>query len=658
MLDTQKKNWFKIKTNLAPLPRRGHTINNIYLDGKACLLFFGGYSSENITTSNTLFTCSVEDLWNYYNVCQKIVNKGDNPLDYFNDINNNNNNNNTKKILKPVNLEYDLLPIVFRTIQTKGCPPPPRHRHSATMITYPFIPTQLQSYSSFYPFQRDIITSSSSSTTSLSSTTSPLSQYLVIIGGLDAHSHIPLNDVYILDVNNLTWCTLSKKGLKPCPPLTSKTSSLVNSAYITGEGPTQGIFGHCTIGPIKYNHLINKEREKDREKDKDDKDDYNNNIEKLPGNLTEYEILVFGGSSHAQNYRSRCYSSLFSFSLKTGEWSKVNVGHSFPSSRLSHTSSFLSHYSPLNPMRPRSVSTGLINEESDIKMPTSSQNQSCAIIFGGIGATPVGGETWALSLDYKSSGVDQYDDSASHRVTRRLSLTSETDEEIYMINEGDLLLNSARSTTNFNVTMNSLSGTNNSMNSNKIMSHNNNKYLLKSSSSVPLLNTTKQLSPSSSSLHQTNMFDNTINNATGNIGGDQDGIAFKSIKSSRPFSASSKSRGGTSKSFDFLDETEQADLNSALLKVKKERALTELQLKEEKEKVLLLENDLNEIKNNFLIEKNNYIENINENNKEIKELKEALAAALSREQQLKDLNREAYLILSLQGLAPPSNPLI
>jgi hypothetical protein len=86
-----------VRCSLAPLPRKGHTLNTIMIHQALHLVVFGGYSIENITLSNTLLVCDCKKIQEYYEISKKIQLKKKN-----------------NQIIKGYQKEYDLQSIVWR----------------------------------------------------------------------------------------------------------------------------------------------------------------------------------------------------------------------------------------------------------------------------------------------------------------------------------------------------------------------------------------------------------------------------------------------------------------------------------------------------------------------------------------------------------------
>jgi hypothetical protein len=394
VFDTTSQIWFPIQCSLAPLPRKGHSLNSCYFsspkggvaatvssnnDKKNVLIMFGGYSIENNTLSNSIFICEIDKVIDYYESSKKhYVEKlqqekeeQERPLSSSSSAaaiaNQNQQHRGSKSHLKGPKLglrETDIPPLIWRTMTTQGNPPSPRYRHSAT-IAY-------------------------------GSSSEPL---LVITGGIGKDPKIALNDIYILDIENQLWITL-KNG-----------NDSLTKGLSSGDGPSAGIYGHVSFPVLKASSSSSYS-------------DSNNNHHTEESRATNgYEILVFGGSSNTSSGKSSCYSSLFAFDLTTHLWRKCDVGHTFPSSRYGHSVCLLEGCSAINNI-PSSSSGAVVpsQQQQQVSPHTPSAHQlthypshsnqakqaSCAIIFGGTGPVSSFSDSWILDLRWKESNFSQF----------------------------------------------------------------------------------------------------------------------------------------------------------------------------------------------------------------------------------------------------------
>jgi hypothetical protein len=456
-LDTQEMMWFPIKCALAPLPRKGHTLNLVMLNNRRHFLVFGGYSSENVTLSNTLLVCDAEKVKEYCEVSKKLVYKQredekerERQREVFGTANTNTvipatdtlvaggggggggSSTSTPKAssskhhrshhrdfhqqqsMKPMNKDYDLQAVVWRTLQCKGQAPTPRYRHTATVVPG-----------------------------------SVGESLLIIVGGIGKESQVALQDVYILDIENLCWITL-------------KNGPDALSRGLGGDGPVAGIFGHTAFPIIKKIHPTssttmavasssNGKNKKTTQRggpsatqsissrmvnNNGETDDFFNNNN---NQSSQYELLVFGGSSNPTAMKSHCYSSLFAFDVTSHDWRRVTTGYAFPNSRSNHSVTMIQGWAPFHEMPYHSHHMSKQNRQVVMNKHTHTitngfiannqiSNGSCAVIFGGVGAL-MAADTWALDLQWRPAGVGQYDQNTNQMVQQRMEMFHQQDEQ-------------------------------------------------------------------------------------------------------------------------------------------------------------------------------------------------------------------------------------
>jgi hypothetical protein len=383
VLDTISQIWYPIQCSLAPLPRKGHSLNSCYFslsstspgggtasnnEKKNVLIMFGGYSTENNTLSNSIFICEIDKVIDYYETAKKLYStkleqeKEEQERPLSSSPTTQNQQRGSKTHLKGPKLglrETEIPPLIWRTMTSQGNAPPPRYRHSAT-IAY-------------------------------GSSSEPL---LVITGGIGKDPKVALNDVYILDIENQLWINL-KNG-----------NASLTKGLSGGDGPVSGIYGHVSFPVLKASSSFS--------------GDNNNDVERNCG----YEILVFGGSSNTSSGKSSCYSSMFAFDLSTHVWRKCDVGHTFPSSRYGHSVCLLEGCSAINNL-PSSLSTAAATSQQQMishspflssspqlthyqSHSIKAKQASCALIFGGNGPISSFSDSWILDLHWKESNFSQF----------------------------------------------------------------------------------------------------------------------------------------------------------------------------------------------------------------------------------------------------------
>lgn len=221
VLGLHNARWYEIRCNLAPLPRKGHTMSVVNLgttgdSSKSCLLVFGGFSTDNLTVSNSILACSVEHVMKYIQRSDKILEDGKKISDYELQAG-------QQQVRRAFNADYDLQPVVWRTLPTKGTTPPGRFRHTSTVV-------------------KD----------------NSGADLLIVLGGIGADAAYALNDVHILQCDTLTWMKLSSHEDGP-------------NKGIGLEGPFNGIYGQVSFPYSSHVHtaslLDNAEAQGDESKE-------------------------------------------------------------------------------------------------------------------------------------------------------------------------------------------------------------------------------------------------------------------------------------------------------------------------------------------------------------------------------------------------------
>jgi hypothetical protein len=190
VLDTISMEWYKMKCILSPLPRKGHTLSMLPIQGAEHAVIFGGYSIENVTLSNSLHVCEAEKIYEHYVAKRDLGHKSKQQAQGAQST-----HVGVIKALKNDNID----PIMWRTLSTSGAPPTPRYRHSSTLIH--------------------------------SADGTPL---LVVMGGIGMDATVALSDIYLLDLNSLHWTQ----------PLTGSDAL---AEGIGGDGPVSGLYGHVAF---------------------------------------------------------------------------------------------------------------------------------------------------------------------------------------------------------------------------------------------------------------------------------------------------------------------------------------------------------------------------------------------------------------------------
>jgi hypothetical protein len=192
VLDTISMEWYQLRCILSPLPRKGHTLSMVPLQGVEHAVIFGGYSIENVTLSNSLHVCEASMIYDHYTARRDLSFK---QRAAQSQSSSQSTHVGVIKALKHDSVE----PIMWRTLSTSGAPPSPRYRHSSTLIHGADGTPQL-----------------------------------VIMGGVGSDASVALSDIYILNLENLHWTT----------PLTGSDAL---AQGIGGDGPVAGLYGHVAF---------------------------------------------------------------------------------------------------------------------------------------------------------------------------------------------------------------------------------------------------------------------------------------------------------------------------------------------------------------------------------------------------------------------------
>jgi len=373
VLDTISMEWYKMKCILSPLPRKGHTMNIVPLQGIESAVIFGGYSIENVTLSNSLHVCEADSIYEHYIARRDLRHK-------LNQAQQNQSNSNHVGVIKA--LKQDAVePLMWRTLSTSGTPPAPRFRHSSTLIHV--------------------------------DRTTPL---LVIMGGIGKDATVPLNDIHLLDLNTLTWTS----------PLTGCNAL---SQGLGGDGPESGLYGHVAFSVAAMSDTVSEKLSLASGK-----------------SASENELLVFGGSSNPNSGQTNINQNIYAYSMQTHTWRIVPTGFAFPSARSNHTATLVQGWAPVHEQPGATVNNndGLSSSVSRQTQARKSKTGSstlrstaagtatgvggggggssgvCAVIFGGLDSIQCASDTWALDLQWRKSGVEQYDVSVSRQEAQAL----------------------------------------------------------------------------------------------------------------------------------------------------------------------------------------------------------------------------------------------
>ena len=296
--------WRKIPCQLAPLPRCGHTLTLCNIQGKSSCVLLGGYSRETNTASSSIHLFYTDDF-------KKMTE------DHLSDKESI--KNHTKRKASPY--------LTWRTLECSGQGSGPRHKHSATLL----------------------------------SGGSDGSSFIAVFGGIGSNGNV-LHDLHLLDLDNLTWSSIS-------------THNAANKPI--------GTFFHSAMSVPRI--------ESDNEQ----------SIEESKSEV----LIIFGGSTNVSDSSSACVPGIRCYDPITHEWSKVKTAYLYPSGRYGQSTTVVDGYSPAHT---------LPNNSGNVPFPESSilgdeDRGRCAVIFGGSNAIMQCAETWVLDLKWRPNGVQQFD---------------------------------------------------------------------------------------------------------------------------------------------------------------------------------------------------------------------------------------------------------
>jgi hypothetical protein len=207
---------------------------------------------------------------------------------------------------------------------------------------------------------------------------------LTIFGGIGSSGNL-LGDIHALDLETLVWSNLQENS----PQMSLSNNNNNND----GDGGSP-VFGHISISTPKY------------------------------GRSGDHVLLVFGGNKKNSTdvKSSACSGTMHSYDIVNKEWSKTQVGYTFPNERYGHSLALLTGWSPSHIMP--SFDTPVSELE---KLPVTSfdqtygdKNPSCAIIFGGSNSVACYSDVWVLDLRWRPMGVQQFDLTSEKRTKKSL----------------------------------------------------------------------------------------------------------------------------------------------------------------------------------------------------------------------------------------------
>lgn len=318
---------------------------------KNCFVVFGGFSTDNLTVSNSILACSVDHVMKYIQRSEKILADGKDIADYEQQAG-------QGKPKRAFNPNYDLQPVVWRTLPAKGTSPPGRFRHTSTVV-------------------KD----------------NSGADLLVIIGGIGANQAQALNDVHILQCDTLTWIKLDSHGDGP-------------TTGISLDGPYAGIYGHISFPYSMHNHtslLDNAETQGDEHKEIIV---FGGSYDTSSAKSSCYPYLF------AYNYTKDEWRKV----PMSHQYPMSRIGHSF-----AIASGWTPRFdTPFNPHQPsHGIATIPVptyaghDSKGDSQMGGPDFTRNSVIVFGGVTSAKAVNDVWALDLWYRTAGLDQYDNNTN-----------------------------------------------------------------------------------------------------------------------------------------------------------------------------------------------------------------------------------------------------
>ena len=209
---------------------------------------------------------------------------------------------------------------------------------------------------------------------------------IVVSGGLDEKNNV-LSDLYVLDLKTLVWTVGGEGG--------------------SVEPPT--VYGQQAFSAPPVGLMVQ------------------------PGELRTYvadtAVVLFGGSSNSSNACLDCMQKMYAYDVLSKKWSVVDTGFEYPAQRSGHAMTLIRGWAPENstpsiPASENGSSNGNSSSINDVlakRVPKEHTFGATALVFGGLNANSMcRADVWALDLEWRLSGVAQYDDSIGSISNREL----------------------------------------------------------------------------------------------------------------------------------------------------------------------------------------------------------------------------------------------
>ena len=307
-------------------------------------------------------------------------------------------------------------------------------------------------------------------------------------------------------------------------------------------------------------------------------------------------MFVFGGSLDAASVTEKLLHGLYQYDLVKNQWTVVRTGFQFPNLRSNHSACRVEGWAPVNNLPEDSAGEGGSTASSSAsRSATFHSSEKCVVIFGGINSISSMADTWALDLSWKEPGLSQFTTSQAAQLDTQMlaaSLDNSTDDS------------NGKSTT----------------------------FLRDRGKSIAVVNSASVKSLLNSSYANNQFMDTAAS------------LNFKTPHGGFSSSHSNNSQQPPN------DDVDLSDIGLALMQLRKEKALAEIQLIQERKKSNRLENENRRLSDDLLSIQRNNEATTNDHETAITELRQALVASVARCSNLERLNEEAYSLLMLQSM--------
>ena len=200
---------------------------------------------------------------------------------------------------------------------------------------------------------------------------------LVVAGGLSGSGQV-LDDLYTLDLSTLVW---SRGGEG-------------------GEVEPPAVYGHVAFSapPVGASMPTGAPGEELQR-------------------MSHTSVIIFSGSTNAGNASLDCIQKMYAYDVMKRCWSVAESGFEYPAQRSGHVAAMIWGWAPANDAPVMSQSDNS-SSASNLKALASrapavtNKHSATALVFGGLNSSAMcRADVWALDLQWRPSGVAQFDDS-------------------------------------------------------------------------------------------------------------------------------------------------------------------------------------------------------------------------------------------------------